>query len=667
MDREPQPSPLSLLLDTRVDGRVDFTARSLLSTSHGSPSGEANGGRRYHVPVAGSKGWLSSMVEVGSQEANLREAQHREEISYVDDGVPPDAFFAVDLECVLHKYRRWHECFPRVKPFYAVKCNPNSEVVRVLAKASGCGFDCASPAEMNQVLECGVEPSRIIYANPCKDAAALEHALDAGISTMTFDSKDELHKIRRLLATRAKAKVPERGDENVQVVLRLRVPDSHSDCPLGEKFGAAEEACSELINLAVELRLPLVGISFHCGSGCQNAQAYPAALGVARSLFDLAARQGVKLTLLDIGGGFPGWDGSECVYQYQHQPLSRGDPAAEGVEKGRVMGAESATTSSVPSAMVRSVLDRGIASATDKDRGRDRDSSGGDSGITVAQAGAAAAAAGAADGGDKDGSAPLPPLSLAEIARVTVPVLDELFPPHSGVQVIAEPGRYFVEASHLLFARIYAKRSLALAPPGTRSKTNGADKTCTEEHAAKTSTKTTAYYIDEGVNGCFKDRVLCGVNFEPCPVSLGGGGRRRRRQRTFIAAETETKAEIHEDHEDEGRREEEGNAVAAPAEVADGADDGQGVIGKEGREEEEDEDEDAVVMGPSGLPLDVVARKRLPKSLKPGDWLYFSQMGAYTASIATVTSSAVLEASYCYVASTPEVGATATATVVAPG
>lgn len=31
------------------------------------------------------------------------------------------------------------------------------------------------------------------------------------------------------------------------MVLRLRVPDSHSDCPLGEKYGAAEEACSELV------------------------------------------------------------------------------------------------------------------------------------------------------------------------------------------------------------------------------------------------------------------------------------------------------------------------------------------------------------------------------------------------------------------------------------
>lgn len=165
--------------------------------------------------------------------------------------------------------------------------------------------------------------------------------------------------------------------------------------------------------------------------------------------------------------------------------------------------------------------------------------------------------------------------------------------------------------------------------------------------------KTTAYYIDEGVNGCFKDRVLCGVNFEPCPVSLGGG--QRHRQRLAVAP---APASVVESHQDGTRREGEGNTAAASAAAAERAE-----LGKVRREEEgeqrEVEDEDAVVMGPSGLPADVVARKRLPRSLKPGDWLYFSQMGAYTASIATVTSSAVLEASYCYVAGTPDVGETA--------
>lgn len=62
-----------------------------------------------------------------------------------------------------------------------MKCNPDRAVVRALAMTSGCGFDCASPAEIDQVLECGVDPSRIIYANPCKDLVSIEHALSGEV------------------------------------------------------------------------------------------------------------------------------------------------------------------------------------------------------------------------------------------------------------------------------------------------------------------------------------------------------------------------------------------------------------------------------------------------------------------------------------------------------
>lgn len=47
----------------------------------------------------------------------------------------------------------------------AVKCNPDPEVLRLLA-ALGTGFDCASKQEIEQVLNVGVDPSRIIYAQP---------------------------------------------------------------------------------------------------------------------------------------------------------------------------------------------------------------------------------------------------------------------------------------------------------------------------------------------------------------------------------------------------------------------------------------------------------------------------------------------------------------------
>ena len=64
-----------------------------------------------------------------------------------------------------------------VEPFYAMKCNPDPVIVRLLATL-GCGFDCATMGEINHVLnELGPELSfkpknlhveNLIYANPAK-------------------------------------------------------------------------------------------------------------------------------------------------------------------------------------------------------------------------------------------------------------------------------------------------------------------------------------------------------------------------------------------------------------------------------------------------------------------------------------------------------------------
>ena len=48
--------------------------------------------------------------------------------------------------------------------------------------------------------------------------------------------------------------------------------------------------------------------SFHVGSGCQEAAAFPAAVALARHTFNQAIAYGFKPYLLDIGGGFPGDD-----------------------------------------------------------------------------------------------------------------------------------------------------------------------------------------------------------------------------------------------------------------------------------------------------------------------------------------------------------------------
>uniref|UniRef100_A0A8C3XSM4 Antizyme inhibitor 2 n=1 Tax=Chelydra serpentina TaxID=8475 RepID=A0A8C3XSM4_CHESE len=74
------------------------------------------------------------------------------------------AFFVADLGDVVKKHLRFLKALPRVRPFYAVKCNGSKGVVRTLAEL-GAGFDCASKiaATINSALDlyfpegCGVE------------------------------------------------------------------------------------------------------------------------------------------------------------------------------------------------------------------------------------------------------------------------------------------------------------------------------------------------------------------------------------------------------------------------------------------------------------------------------------------------------------------------------
>jgi len=54
-----------------------------------------------------------------------------------------DGFYVCDLGDVLSKHRRWLREFPRIKPFYAIKCNPDPTMLKTLLALST-GFDCAS-------------------------------------------------------------------------------------------------------------------------------------------------------------------------------------------------------------------------------------------------------------------------------------------------------------------------------------------------------------------------------------------------------------------------------------------------------------------------------------------------------------------------------------------
>lgn len=93
-------------------------------------------------------------------------------------------------------------------------------------------------------------------------------------------------------------------------MVRIRCEAAKAQCPLGMKFGVELNEATALLALARALELDVVGVSFHVGSGCSDPPVFSRAIAAARSLFDTAKTMGFDLSLLDIGGGFPGNTGT---------------------------------------------------------------------------------------------------------------------------------------------------------------------------------------------------------------------------------------------------------------------------------------------------------------------------------------------------------------------
>ena len=234
-------------------------------------------------------------------------------------------FFVVDLAEVARRHAEWSKALPCVRPFYAVKCNPDRRVLETLA-ALGAGFDCASVQEVALVRSLGVPAHDIIYANPCKEPAQLREAVGVhGVQQMTFDSEEELYKARD-------------HSPQARLLLRLAVDDSAARCRLSNKFGAPPDRALEYLQLAHDLGLNVEGVSFHVGSGGGSAAAFEDAVATASAVFDGATAHGLApLRTLDVGGGFPGVvtpdiPDFDSVARRLSGALERYFPAARGVE-----------------------------------------------------------------------------------------------------------------------------------------------------------------------------------------------------------------------------------------------------------------------------------------------------------------------------------------------
>jgi diaminopimelate decarboxylase len=502
-----------------------------------------------------------------------------------------------------------------VTPFFAVKCNPDPLVVEWLARSAShlslpLGFDCASIAELelakahiekydlnsiattdcntdnnnnnnnntttnnnNTNNKSAVPTTRIVYANPQRAEADLMRALELFSTPHTTDKKaapkeassllllddelwltldgvEEVYKIaiaRKRFLDKHNPSV--RTMPRIKIILRIWVPDGHSQVPLGEKFGMQLSEIDAVLGACLEhgiLARDIIGVSFHCGSGCESVETYLEALEMGRTALaamdDTLLQTGPQNTtpphrcwLLDIGGGFPGLDG---LY---------GDDGRFAV---------TATTATSSTAMEEK-----------------KDADGEPPTTTVADIAVAVrpilqSFAAAASNNNVDGSGEQPP----------------------PLTIIAEPGRYFVEGAFALASRIYQKQML---PQTATSRTPEEEAVASaaldggiqinESASDGSSNDIRVYRIPHGVQGVFKDVLLCGESFVPQPLPTA---------QTQLTQTQSSSRQLYLSR----------------------------------------------VLGPSGddsEAADVVCDACWLPELEVGDWLVFDRMGAYTLSIAS--------------------------------
>lgn len=129
-----------------------------------------------------------------------------------------------------------------------------------------------------------------------KQVEHLIYAKSVNVRVMTVDNENEIYKVKENYPT-------------AKMVLRVRCDSRKAKHVLGVKFGVLPKYAPRLITLAYQLGVELIGISFHVGSDCQEPEVFDRCIVIARQLFDFAANEyGIRMTVVDLGGGLPGKD-----------------------------------------------------------------------------------------------------------------------------------------------------------------------------------------------------------------------------------------------------------------------------------------------------------------------------------------------------------------------
>ena len=203
---------------------------------------------------------------------------------------PSDPVYCIRKNSIKKASKFFIEKFPG-KILYAVKTNPNIEVIKTLIENGIKNFDVASIKEIQEIkkidnsLQCS-------YMHTVKSREAIKDAyFKFRIKAFSLDTKDELVKI--LEATN--------HAKDLELFVRIAVSNEHAEIDLSKKFGVNSNEAPGLVRLTNQYTKKL-GLSFHVGSQCMHPISYTKGI---TEIGNLLKKTKIIPKVINIGGGFP--------------------------------------------------------------------------------------------------------------------------------------------------------------------------------------------------------------------------------------------------------------------------------------------------------------------------------------------------------------------------
>ncbi len=177
------------------------------------------------------------------------------------------------------------------KILYAVKTNPNPEVLKTVIESGIENFDVASIKEIESIKKINAN-AKCYYMHTVKSRESIKEAyFKFGVKTFSLDTKDELIKI---IESTNQAK-------DLELFVRVAVSNEHAEIDLSKKFGAITSEAIGLFRLTNQYAKN-IGLSFHVGSQCMHPISY--AKGISE-IGKIIKRTKIVPNCINVGGGFP--------------------------------------------------------------------------------------------------------------------------------------------------------------------------------------------------------------------------------------------------------------------------------------------------------------------------------------------------------------------------